>query len=92
MVDGMLVTDILKTGFEKGNINGIMVERNHHSQVCPSLILRSTCDTGTQVINANPLNTPEAIDSLCAFFSTAPSITPFGLIWERAFQAGGEAT
>jgi hypothetical protein len=30
-VDGILVTGLLRTGFEKGNIHGIMAERDHHS-------------------------------------------------------------
>ena len=90
MVDGLLVTDLVKAGFEKGNLHGIMAERDHHSQTCPGLIPRSTCEAGIQVVDADPLNSPEAIDILCAFSSTAPSTTPFGLIWERVFQAGTE--
>jgi hypothetical protein len=89
-VDGMLATDLLKAGFEKGNIHGIMVERNHHSQTCPGLIQPSTCEAGIQVIDTDPLNSPETINILCAFFSTTPSTTLFGLIWQHAFQAGTE--
>jgi hypothetical protein len=37
-VDGMLVMDSLKAGFEKGNIHGIMAKHDHHSQTCPGLI------------------------------------------------------
>jgi hypothetical protein len=92
MVDGILVMDLLKTGFEKGNIHGIMAERDYHSRTCPGLIPRSICEAGIQVIETDPLNSPEAIDILCAFSSTAPSTTPFGLIWERAFQAGTKVT
>jgi hypothetical protein len=92
MVDSILVTDLLKTGFEKGNIYGIMVERDYHSRTCPGLIPCSICEAGIQVIETNPLNSPEAIDILCAFSSTAPSTTPFGLIWECAFQAGTKVT
>jgi hypothetical protein len=89
-VDGMLVMDILKAGFKKGNIHGIMAEHDHHSQTCPGLIQPSTCEARIQVIDTDPLNSPEAINILCAFFLTAPSTTLFGLIWQCAFQAGTE--
>ena len=38
------------------------------------------------------LNSPEAIDILCAFSSTAPSTTLLSLVWQHAFQAGTEVT
>ena len=88
MVDGMLVADIIKTGFERGNLYGIMAEHDHHSQTCPGLISCSTCEAGVQVVNTDLLNSPEAINVLCAFSSTTPSMTPFSLIRERAFLAG----
>ena len=90
MVDGIRVMDILKTGFEKVNIHGIMAEHEHHSQTCPRSIQHSMCEAWIQVIDTDPLNSPEAIDILCAFSSIAPSTTPFGLIWQHAFQAGTE--
>jgi hypothetical protein len=92
MVDGVSVTDILRTGIEKGNIYGIMAEHNYHSQTCPGLIPHSICEAGIQVIDVDPLDNPEAIDILCTFFSTAPSTTPYDLIWECAFEAGTKVT
>jgi hypothetical protein len=50
------------------------------------------CEAGIQVIDVDPLDNPEAIDILCAFSSTAPSTTPYGLIWECAFEAGTKVT
>ena len=92
MVDSILVTDLIKIGFEKSNIHGIMAEHDHHSQTCPGLIKHSMCEAEIQFTDADLLNNPEAVDILCAFSSTAPSTTPFGLIWEHAFQAGTEVT
>ena len=92
MVDGILIMDLLKTGFEKGNTHGIMAEHNHHSQTCPGMVQHSMCEAGIQVINADPLNNPKAIDVLCAFSSTAPSTTPLGLVWQHTFQAGTKVT
>ena len=60
--------------------------------ILPSPTPCSTCEAGIQVIDTDPLNNPEAINVFCAFSSTAPSTTPFGLIWECAFLAGTEAT
>jgi hypothetical protein len=91
-VDDMLVMDVLMAGFEKCNIYGIMVEHDHHSQTCPGLIQPFTCEAGIQVIDTDPLNSPEAINILCTFFSVTPSTTPFGLIWKCAFQAGTEVS
>jgi len=62
MVDGMQVSDVLKIGFEKGQVHGIIQERElwemaGHSQTCftTSSSLTATADAGTQVDLVAPL-------------------------------------
>ena len=132
-VDDTQLTDILKIGFEKGQVYGIIQEREQwkmtgHS-TCSAAPSSSavTTDAGIQVdliapipqytdasaqsitvdIHAptscsdastqssadfDPLNNAESVDVLCAFSATAPSSTPLGLVWQRAFEAGTQAT
>ena len=133
-LDGMQLTDILKIGFEKGQVYGIIQEREQwetagHSPTCSVTTNSSTAttdagiqadliapipqytDASTQSISTNiqtstscsntstqtssdfdPLNNAESIDLLCAFSATAPSSTPLGLVWQRAFEAGTQAS
>jgi len=130
ILDGLQVSDMLKLGFEKGQVHGIIQEREQwemagHSQTCFVTASSSTvtADVGTQVdfvtplppctnasvqaVSANiqtspscadassqtstdfdPLNNAESIDLLCALSAVAPSETPLGLVWCRAFEAG----
>jgi len=132
-VDGMHLTDVLKIGFEKGQVYGIIQEREQwesagHS-TCSVATSSSTVtiDAGIQVdlvtplpqyvhasaqsVSAdiqnptscsdasiqtssdfNPLNDAESVDLLCAFSAMAPSSTPLGLVWQRAFEAGTQAS
>jgi len=62
MVDGMQVSDVLKIGFEKGQVYGIVQERElwemaGHSQTCFATASSSTAtaDAGTQVDLVAPL-------------------------------------
>jgi hypothetical protein len=132
-VDGMHLTNVLKIGFEKGQVYGIIQEREQwesagHS-TCSVTTSSSTVtsdagiqadlvvpmpqyvDTSTQSISVDirtptsrsdastqssldfdPLNNAESVDILCAFSAVAPSSTPLGLIWQRAFEAGTQAS
>ena len=48
-------------------------------------------DISTQTsADFDPLNNAEAVDLLCTFSATAPSSTPLGLVWQRAFEAGSQ--
>ena len=53
----------------------------------------SCSDASTQSsADFDPLNNAESIDVLCAFSAIAPSSTPLGLVWQRAFEAGAQAS
>jgi hypothetical protein len=135
-VDGMQLTDILKIGFEKGQVYGIIQEREQwetagHSPTCSESVATNSStattdagiqadfiapipqytDTSTQSISTDiqtstscsnastqtssdfdPLNNAESVDLLCAFSAIAPSSTPLGLVWHRAFEAGTQAS
>ena len=130
----MQLTDVLKIGFEKGQVCGIFQECGQwetagHSHTCSTVANSSTIatNTGTQVdliapmprtgagdasaqsistdiptscsdastqssADFDPLNNAESIDVLCAFSAIAPSSTPLGLVWQRAFEAGAQAS
>lgn len=130
-VDETQLTDILKIGFEKGQVYGIIQEREQwettgHStcSAAPSssavttdaeiqvdliapipqytdasaqsitldICTPTSCsDASTQSsADFDPLNDAESVDVLCAFSAIAPSSTPLGLVWQRAFEAGAQ--
>ena len=84
MVDGMQVSDVLKIGFEKGQVHGIFQERElweraGHSQIC--LITASssttTADAGTQVglIAPPPPRTNTSVQTVSADIQTSSTQT-----------------
>jgi hypothetical protein len=133
-VDDTQLTDILKIGFEKGQVYRIIQEHEQwemagHSHTCSaaSISLTATTDSGIQVdlmapttlytdassqiismdiltstssydastqssSDFNPLNNAESVDVLCAFSAITPSSNPLGLVWQRAFEAGTQAS
>jgi hypothetical protein len=132
-VDDTQLTDILKIGFEKGQVYGIIQEHEQWEMTghctCSAAPSSSavTTDAGIQVdliapipqyINASAqsitvdictptscsdastqssadfdsLNNAESVDVLCTFSAIAPSSTPLGLVWQRAFKAGAQTS
>jgi hypothetical protein len=84
MVNGMQVSNMLKIGFEKGQVHGILQERElwemaGHSQIC--LITASsstaTADAGTQVdlVAPLPLRTNTSIQTIDADIQTSGTQT-----------------
>jgi hypothetical protein len=84
MVDGMQVSDVLKIGFEKGQVHGIVQERElwemaGHSQTCfaTASSLTTTADAGTQVdlIAPLPAHTNTSIQTIDANIQTPTSFS-----------------
>ncbi|KIM43451.1 hypothetical protein M413DRAFT_443388 [Hebeloma cylindrosporum] len=85
MVDGMQVSDVLKIGFEKGQVRGIVQERElwemaGHSTSCfvTATSSTTTADTGTQVDRVTSL--PPCTDTLVQTISTGIQTSPRSLV------------
>jgi hypothetical protein len=93
MVDGMQVSDVLKIGFEKGQVHGIVQEHElmaGHSQTCfaTASSLTTTADAGTQVdlITPLPARTNTSVQTIDADIQTPTSFR--GLISAPQIPAG----